>query len=231
MDRKISDYLEYLENWQHSLPHIELSDNSIQREKCAIICVDMINGFCSIGPLSSQRVQGIVHPIVQLLKAAWDKGFRQIILTQDTHEPDAVEFASYPPHCVRGTVEADTIPEIKALPFYSKLNIIEKNSIHAGLNTGLDEWLSSRNQLDTFIIVGNCTDLCIYQMAMYLRLDANANQRSIRVIVPEDCVQTYGMDVEAALNVGALPHPGDLLHTLFLNHMAMNGIEIVKSIK
>jgi len=230
MNKEQLDYLEYLDNWQKKLPSLHLSNLAIDSISCAIICVDMINGFCTIGPLSSPRVQGIAYPIVHLLTRAWESGIKQIVLTQDTHERDAVEFGEYPPHCIRGTPESDSIPEIKALPFYHDLTIIEKNSIHAGLNTNLNAWLNTKKNLETFIIVGDCTDLCIYQMAMYLRLDANAEQRHVRVIVPENCVQTYDMDLETAASMGAMPHPADLFHTVFLNHMALNGIEIVGEI-
>ena len=35
------------------------------------------------------------------------------------------------------------------------------------------------------------------------------------------------MPVETALQLGALPHDGDLLHRIFLYSMALNGIEVV----
>jgi hypothetical protein len=63
---------------------------------------------------------------------------------------------------------------------------------------------------------------------MYLRLRANVlGLRQVRVIVPADCVQTYDLPVETAQELGALPHDGDLLHRVFLYHMALNGIEVV----
>ena len=33
-----------------------------------------------------------------------------------------------------------------------------------------------------------------------------------------------------AQSVGALPHPGDLTHAMFLHHMALNGVEIIREI-
>jgi nicotinamidase-related amidase len=85
--------------------------------------------------------------------------------------------------------------------------------------------------VDTFIVVGDCTDICVYQLAMHLLTWANARDLEWRVIVPEDCVQTYDLPLETANQVGAKPHPGDLLHQVFLYHMALNGIEIVRSVK
>ena len=40
--------------------------------------------------------------------------------------------------------------------------------------TSLGAWLRERPQLDTFVIIGDCTDLCVYSAAMHLRLEANA---------------------------------------------------------
>ena len=216
-----------LEEWTKSLPALPLQSVTVHPEKTVVISVDIIEGFCNVGALSSPRVAGIVAPIVSLFERAWGAGVRNFILSQDTHEPDAVEFAQFPPHCVRGTLEAEPVAAFKALPFFAQMEQVEKNSISSGLNTGLNEWIARHPEVDTYVVVGDCTDLCTYQLAMQLRLDANARQLSRRVIVPEDCVQTYDRPVEVAKAQGGLPHPGDLLHAVFLYHMALNGIEVV----
>jgi nicotinamidase-related amidase len=199
--------------------------------KTAILSVDVIQGFCYEGPLSSPRVAGIVAPIRQLFERAWAHGVRSIVLTQDTHEPEAVEFSQWPPHCVRGTSESETVDAFKTLAFFDQIVVFEKNSIASGLNTGLVRWLEGHPDVDNFIVVGDCTDLCTYQLAMHLRLDANARQLKRRVIVPGDCVQTYDRPIQAAREQGGLPHPGDLLHATFLYHMQLNGVEVVSKIQ
>ncbi|MDZ4158749.1 MAG: cysteine hydrolase, partial [Anaerolineaceae bacterium] len=68
------------------------------------------------------------------------------------------------------------------------------------------------------------------QLAMHLRLDANARQVERRVIVPVNCVETYDRPLETARAEGGLPHPGDLLHSIFLYHLVLNGIEVVRQI-
>ena len=121
--------------------------------------------------------------------------------------------------------------EISALPFFDQITVIEKNSIDSGLDTGLDAWLAKHPQVKTCIVVGDCTDLCTYQLAMHLRLDANARQLERRVIVPINAVDTYDTPMAVANELGIFPHPGDLLHATFFYHMAVNGIEIVKNIE
>jgi nicotinamidase-related amidase len=223
-------FLDEIERWMGSLPALSLAHAMPHPERAAIVSVDVINGFCYEGPLSSPRVAGIVRPIRELFQAGWERGVRQIVLVQDTHDPHAVEFNQWPPHCVRGTSEAETVQEFKDLPFYGQMLTLEKNSIHAGLNTGLETWLGEHPELDTFIVVGDCTDLCTYQLAMFLRLRANALQLNQRVIVPVDTVDTYDLPVEAARQAGILPHPGNVLHAVFLYHMALNGVEVVKEV-
>jgi nicotinamidase-related amidase len=223
-------FLSYLSDWSSGLRPLPLRPLIADPQGVAVLSVDMINGFCHEGPLASPRVRALIPPVVGLIRRAWDAGVRHILLTQDTHDPQAVEFGSFPPHCVRGTAESETIPEIKALPFFDHMTIFEKNSIDSSRNTGLGAWIEAHPEVDRFIIVGDCTDLCIYQMAMGLRLDANARQIRRRVIVPADCVDTYDLPVETARTIGAVPHDADLLHKIFLYSMMLNGIEVVASL-
>ncbi|MEN6409913.1 MAG: isochorismatase family cysteine hydrolase [Anaerolineaceae bacterium] len=227
LSQQAAPYLAFLENWLDTLPSLSLAELLAAPDEVAIFSVDLTNGFCVQGPLASPRVAAIVAPVAHLLQAAWEKGVRQILLLQDAHEPNAVEFNQFPPHCVRGTIEAQAVDELKALPFYDALLQIPKNSIHSGLNTGLKAWLDAHLKINTFIVVGDCTDLCVDQLAMYLRLDANAFQIQRRVIVPVNCVDTYDFPVEAAQAVGGVPHPAELLHAVFLHHLMLNGIEVV----
>lgn len=224
-------FLDYLEIWQTNLPAVTLQQVIAEPRKTVIVSVDIIHGFCYEGALSSPRVAGIVKPIVSLFTKAWAAGVRDIILTQDNHDPQAVEFAQWPPHCIRGTAEAETVSEFKNLPFFSDILVFEKNSISSELNTELGAWVNSHPDTDTFIVVGDCSDLCTYQLAMFLRLDANARQLARRVIAPANCVQTYDMPVETARELGILPHPGDLMHSFFLYHMQLNGVEVVAEIQ
>ncbi|MDZ4159862.1 MAG: isochorismatase family cysteine hydrolase, partial [Anaerolineaceae bacterium] len=191
-------FIEYLEEWMAALPVLPLEEASPQPHNAVIVSVDVIKGFCSTGVLASPRVGRIVDPIVRLFTRSWKRGIRHFLLIQDTHEPDAVEFSAFPPHCVRGSKEAETVEEFRSLPFFNNMVVMEKNSISSGLNTGLNEWLAAHPEAATFIVVGDCTDLCTYQLAMHLRLDANARQIERRVIVPADCVETYDRPVEAA---------------------------------
>jgi nicotinamidase-related amidase len=224
-------FLAYILNWKAGLPEMSLSEAVKNPGTTAVVSVDMINGFCHDGPLSSPRVKSIVKPIVRLFKRARALGVEHFILTQDNHDLDAVEFGSYPPHCVCGTVQAETIPELQALDFYSDMTVIPKNSISSTIDTALFNWVDEHSQVDTFFIVGDCTDLCTYQLGMSIRLRASARNLHQRVVLPADCVDTYDLPVATAHELGVVPHDGDLLHHIFLYSMMLNGVEIVKTLK
>lgn len=231
MTAESKPFLDWLARWEADLPSLDLEAVVSDPVRVALVSEDMLKGFCNQGALASPRAQGIVPAVIRLFQRAHDLGGRHFLLLQDTHDPDAVEFSAYPPHCVAGTAESETIDELKALPFFNLFVTIPKNSISSIIGTDLGPWLENHPQVTTFIVVGVCTDICIYLAALYLRTRANVlGRHDARVIVPADCVQTYDMSVETAEGLGALPHDGDLLHRVFLYHMALNGIEVVTSL-
>lgn len=224
-------FLNYLENWLENRPTLTLGEAIPDPKESAIISIDVINGFLYEGPLASPRVAKIGDPIANLMKASWNLGMDNILLVQEGHSEDSLEFDAFGQHAVKGSHQAEAIDLIKNLPFYDQLTTVYKDSIHPALNNDFDEWIDSRDHLQTFIAVGDVTDLCVYHLATYLRFRANAYHKERRVIVPANCVQTWHLSVEDAEDVGAMPHHGDMLHATFLYHMALNGIEVVKEIE
>lgn len=226
-----SDFLPWLSEWEKQLPAVHFSELQKDPQKIAVISVDMVVGFCHKGALASPEVKSIIPDVVEVFKNAHDYGVKTFLLAQDAHHHEATEFAAYPPHCVKGSDEAEAIPELKELPFSKEFTTVEKNSLSVAYNTTFDKLLKKQPQIDTFIIVGNCTDLCVYSMAMHLRLSANAENKNVRIVVPANAVGTYDMSVETAKMLGAMPHPAKLLHPLFLYHMALNAVEVYQSVR
>jgi len=229
--KNATEFLDYLDSWLDSRPSVAFDELIPEPDKTAIISIDVINGFLYEGPLSSPRVAPIGNSIANLMQSAWDRGLRDILLVQDAHTEESLEFEAFGEHVLKGTRQAETVDEIKNLPFYKELTTIYKDSVHPALNNGFDDWVDQRKHINTFIAVGDVTDICVYQLATYLKLRANAYHQKRRVIVPTNCVQTWHLSVEDAKNTPAMPHHGDLLHATFLYHMALNGIDVVKEIK
>ena len=221
-------FLNWIEQWFRALKSTKLFD--FAPEKTAIVSVDMVKGFCSIGTLASPLVKGIIPAIVELFEKSHEWGIEKYLFFQDTHSKNTPEFGSFPAHCLKGSEESETIEELKHLSFSDQYKIFEKNSLSPAYNTGFDEWLLKNQKIENFIIVGNCTDLCIYSHAMHLRLSANAFNLKRRVIIPENCTATYDMSVEKALKFKVIPHDSESNHKFFLYHLALNGVEVVKKI-
>jgi nicotinamidase-related amidase len=224
-------FLGWAVDWYNSRPTLDLAAVIAEAggpEKVAVMAVDVTIGFCSEGALASERVAGIVAPVTQLFERAYELGVRHFVLPQDTHSEEAVEFSAFPAHCVAGTDESQTMPELLNLPFADLYTVIEKDSVSISIATEFDSWLEAHPEVTTFLTVGDCTDFCTYQLAMYLRLRANAlKQHDVRVILPIDGVDTFHIPVEVANELEIMPHHGDLLHLIFLFHMAQNGVQVV----
>jgi nicotinamidase-related amidase len=229
------EFLGWLEGWAGGLPAVDLEGfiraEGLRPEHVAVISADLVNGFCYEGPLASPRIAAIVEPSAKLFSRAHKLGVRDFVLVQEYHTEHAVEFEQYGPHCVRGTHEADTVQPLKNLPFSDLFTVMHKNSLHPAYGTEFDAWMAEHPGLRAFIVVGDCTDLCTYQVVLHLKLSANARDERVHVIVPADCVDTYDLPVDAARTIGAMPHDANLLHPLFLYHMALNGATVCSSVK
>lgn len=231
MDVTLTQVPPYVARWFEGLQPLPLNKAVPDPSRAGVFSADMIAGFLSSGSLASERLGKLGKPVAALFRKAHRRGIRHFLLFQDTHHAQAPEFAAFPPHCVQGTVESTTTPELRALSFSNLFTIFEKNSLHPALATGFDIWLDAHQEVNTALVVGNCTDLCVYQLAMHLRLRANAlDYRDYRVIVPANAVETYDLDETAARQSGAYAHPGDFFHQVFLYHMALNGIRVVREL-
>lgn len=231
--RSAAPFLEWLDDWYRQLPPVSLGSRVLRDarpEHVAVLVVDLLVGFCSEGPLASPRVAVLGPKAAAFLSAAREAGIRQFLLAADAHPEDSPEFAAFPPHCVAGSRQAEAIEELTRLPFYAELAMIPKRSLNVGLEPAFAAWRDAHPDIRSWIVLGDCTDLCVYQAAMHLRLQANAEANDVTVWVPADLVDTYDLSVAAAGQVGGMPHDGDLLHRLFLFHMALNGIRVVREI-
>ncbi len=226
-------FLEWLARWKGDLPSASMRAILQEAGGPGHVCVaatDLVNGFCTEGPLASARVGAIVPACADLLVTAHSAGVRHFLMTRDAHASDAEEFGAWPAHCVAGSEESELVSEIRDLPFADTFRIFDKNTLSALEGTGLSGALEEMPNLRAVVCIGDCTDLCVYQLAMGLRLRANARGEPLRVIVPADCVDTYDVPVDVADRIGALPHDADLLHALFLYHLALCGCDVVATV-
>jgi nicotinamidase-related amidase len=224
LNQHAQQHLHDLQAWREDLQPFDLQtalQNGLKPEEVGVLSVDLIEGFCRVGPLASPRVAAIIPNIVKLVQHASNAGVKDIVFIQDAHPENAEEFGAYPPHCITGTLEARAVQELEALPNWNTFTHLAKNSISSLESTPLHAWLDARPQLRVLIAVGDVTDLCLYSLAIGLQLRTLARGLRQRVIVPENCTQTWD----------APDHPGDLYHALFLYQLKRNGVEVVSEVR
>lgn len=214
----LKDSMETLGNIYDNMTNLKNLDlGELVPNKTALVIIDMVNGFAREGALKSSRVEGIIEPIAGLMRRCREKGIVQIAFA-DNHCPDTIEFGAYPQHCLEGTSEAEIVDELKTEGGYT---LIPKNSTNGFLEKDFEKWLLSNNDIDTFLIVGDCTDICIMQFALTIKTWFNKENKPSRIIVPADMVETYDLG----------DHKGDFLNIMALQIMQWNGIEIVEEIR
>ncbi|PTX64915.1 nicotinamidase-related amidase [Melghirimyces profundicolus] len=241
MDRRDA-FLNDVEEDLAGLPSISASalvEEAGGTDRLYLVFVDILKGFCEEGPLASERVAEMVDPVRRLAGTLVEKGLpgRNLVFLQDEHAREAAEFSAFPPHCIRGTSEAETVKALQPFLRMEGARLFRKNATNAlfgrdGSGRRFFEFLEEgfRQGPATFVVTGDCTDLCIYQNAMGIRLLANEHNADVRVVVSKEHVRTYDTPVETAREAGIPAHDGELMDALFLYHMKLNGIEVVQTI-
>lgn len=208
---KLLQELEALKDNLYTLNTENISN--LDLSKTILFIIDMNNGFAKQGSLYSPRVEKLINPIENFAKHICSK-LNRIIAFTDSHTESSIELLNYPTHCLKDSIESNIVDELKYIP---NLEIVEKNSTNSFFalnNIGFEN-------IDNIIIVGDCTDICIYQFAITLKSYFNQNNIDKNIIVPMNLVDTYDIP-----NI----HSAELLNIVFLNSMIQNGINVVKEI-
>ena len=196
------------------LPTIQLKD--LPEKQTALVMVDMINGFSREGALKSPRMEGLIPKIAELSKACDELQITKLAFA-DCHTKESPEFDAYPEHCMAGTSEGEIVDELKEIGGYT---LIPKNSTNSFIEDEFQEWLKKNEHINTFIITGVCTDICVQQFAITLKAWFNMQNIKARIMVPITAVETYDLGL----------HNGDMVNAMALYNMMLNGVEVVNEV-
>ena len=197
-----------------SLPMINISE--LPTDRSCLIIVDAVNGFIREGAMSDRQIESIIPPITELMKKCKSANI-PIIAFADCHSKDCAEFASFPSHCVDGTHEAEIVDEIKTEGGYT---LIKKNSTNGYHESDFIKYLQENPDTDTFIVVGDCTDICVMQLCLAIKTGFTAQNKNVNIIVPANCVETYD----------APAHGSDFANIAAYTLMSGSGIKFVSEI-
>ena len=182
----------------------------------ALVIVDMVNGFLTEGVLSSPRSASVLPACEKLLAFAKANALPAVAFA-DCHEPDCIEFASFPPHCIRGTSESEIAPALQAIGGYL---LIEKNSTNGAITPAFQAWLQEHPDITRIVVCGVCTDICVMQFSLTLKTLCNQADRPMQVLLPVNAVETYD----------APGHNADECNAAALQFMAQAGITLTNAI-
>lgn len=211
MEHLLND-LKILKDNLENLPVENL--DAIDLSKTELFIVDINNGFAKSGALYSPRVEALINPITNFTKSISGK-VKNIIAFTDCHDENSLELSNYPSHCLISDFESEIVDELKEI---GNIKILPKNSTNGFFVLDDIKFESTEN----IIIVGDCTDICIYQLAITLKSYFNQHNMNKNIIIPVNLVDTYDIP-----NI----HSAELLNIVFFNSLMQNGIKVVKNIK
>ena len=161
-----------------ALPALAKSDLG---EHDLLVVVDMINGFCRTGNLSSPRALALAEPMQALVR---DFPGKTVFLC-DKHHAGSAELAIFPEHCT-DNIEIMVVDEL--------IDFAEHCAVYKNSTNGFFSFLKDiqiDKQAKSVIIIGWCTDLCVLQFALTLQAWFHECDRPLEVSVLTDFADTY----------------------------------------
>ena len=132
-----------------------------------LLVVDMLKGFCEEGrPLYCGPGVTPIIPFIRKLIDGYNEREETVIFICDSHEPDDLEFRMFPPHCVRGSEEAEVIDELRGAARNEV--VIPKQRYSGFFGTNLNEILAGLKP-DLVEVVGVYTNICVLYTVEELR--------------------------------------------------------------
>lgn len=203
---------------RQELKNVEnLKLDNLQGSETGIIIIDMINGFAKEGALKSDRIESLIPGIESLVRKGKEKGIKMVAFA-DNHTESSLELKSYPPHCMEGSTESDVVSELKEIGGYELIN---KNSTNGFMEDKFIVFLNRNSKIKNFIIVGDCSDICILQFTLSLNAYFNNIDREVNIYLPYQLIDTFDLG----------DHYAPLYNTFAFKLMKNAGVKLVKNIE
>ncbi|MGL5821624.1 MAG: isochorismatase family cysteine hydrolase [Sarcina sp.] len=211
-------FLKFMEEDISYVKESSLEELNATKKNTILIVVDMVKGFYNQGALANKFVEGIINPIIELDKKM--QGYKKVFFI-DSHTEESIEFLSYPPHCIKGTLEEELIDELKVCEGIKDENtkIVKKNSINGFHSPEFKVFLDDKS-IENYIVVGVCSDICVKNLALTMKSYFNQNNLDKTIIIPSNMIETFDAPF----------HNREFWNLLSLFEMKSNGIKIIRDI-
>ncbi len=158
--------------------------------KKALYIIDMNNGFVNFGAMANPEYNNLVPEQLKLIDK-FRKENELVNFILEGHVEDALEFKTYPKHCVVGTDEALLIPELIGEQDKDNTKTYYKNCINGMLNRNLQDDIKRLEKLREIVVAGVCTDLCVFDFVRtYLRYLDQINKEA-KLFVVRNATDTF----------------------------------------
>lgn len=193
-------------------------DKRFANYKKALYMIDMNNGFVNFGAMANPNYNNLVPEQLKMIEKFRREG-QLVNFILDEHDYDSVELIRYPKHCIKGTEEAELIPEIDREINRPNTKTYYKNSINGMLNRNVQDDIKRLKGLREVIFEGVCADLCVMDFARtYARYLDEINHQA-KLFVVKNAIDTYD----------APGHNREEWMDIALKVMEQAGIEIVEN--
>ena len=155
-----------------------------------LFMIDMNNGFVNFGPMANPKYNDLV-PEQQALIEMFREEDELVNFILENHDKNALEFVSYPEHCVEGTEEAKLIPEFQDEENKPNTRTYYKNSINGMLNRTLQDDIKALEKLKMIVLAGVCGDLCVMDFGRTLLRYLDEINHDLKVFVVKSCIDTF----------------------------------------
>lgn len=153
--------------------------------KKALYMIDMNNGFVNFGAMANPKYNELVPEQLKMIEK-FRKENEMINFILEAHDENAIEFKNYPAHCIKGTKEAELIPEFINEQNKENTRTYYKNSINGMLNRNLQKEIKTLKNLREIVVEGVCADLCVMDFARtYLRYLDEINKEATMFVVKQ----------------------------------------------
>jgi nicotinamidase-related amidase len=172
-----------------------MSPQPIRPEESALLLIDLANDFVfpggviadAGGPAYQKRAQEIIPRLKRLVAAARAAGVAVAYAT-DAHTTADSELAKWPPHAMKGTPQAEIVPDLA--PLAGDL-VVEKQTYSPFVSSDLDARLHARG-IRRLYVAGLHTDCCARHTS------GDAFQRGYDLVWVTDGLQAFTQEAHEA---------------------------------
>ena len=163
---------------------------TLEQYKKAFYLVDMNNGFVNFGPMANPNYNDLVKEQLKMIQK-FRREDELVNFILEAHDEDAREFKTYPKHCIKGTKEAELIPEFIEEQNKENTKTYYKNSINGMLNRTLQDDIMRLKNLKEIIIEGVCADLCVMDFTRTQARFLDEINKEAKIFVVKNAIDTY----------------------------------------